>query len=88
MSVFPPCVAKQTKVQRGSSAAALCLFAAQAFAGPTGETRRQDAQKHPGYTRGLMTMMMMDGRGVLKSLLSTTRSQESTAATQADAAGV
>lgn len=45
-SVFAPCVTKQMKVEQGSSAAALCLFVAQEFAGPTGETRRQDAQKH------------------------------------------
>lgn len=45
-SVFPPCITKQIKVEQGSSAAALCLFAAQEFAGPTRETQRQDAQKH------------------------------------------
>lgn len=43
---FSPCVAKQTKVEQGSSGAALYLFVAQEFAGPAGETRRQDARNH------------------------------------------
>lgn len=33
-------------MEQGSSAAALCLFVAQEFAGATGEARRRDAQKH------------------------------------------
>lgn len=80
-SVFSSCFTKQIKVGQGSSVAALCLFAAQKFAGPTGETLGDKRHKNTRrYTWGLM--MVMYSRGVLKSLLSTTRCQESTAVTQ------
>lgn len=43
---------------------------------------------HMNTHRHTQRLMMMYSRGVLKSLLSTTWCQESTAVTQADAAGV
>lgn len=40
-------------MERGSSAAALCLFVAQEFLrGPTGENWRQDAPKHTQIRAG------------------------------------